>query len=147
MHTRDVDVGLAQHRSDSSNHARLIVIREKHHVSARDNLERISIDFHDARQLICKHGSRYAVSFDVGLQLDDDEVREVLGRRYASLQNSDPALFGDVHRVDQVYTLSQHRHEKASNNDGAEIVEVHFRNFAGVSDGNGLHAAVANLNK
>src|SRR5262245_24994735 len=54
VHTRDVHVALAKNASNSPDHAGLVVISEENHVAPWNDLERISVDVHDARKLVRK---------------------------------------------------------------------------------------------
>src|SRR5215472_14395425 len=145
MHAGDVDVTFAKYRSDTADDTRLIVIGEEDHIAVRDHLERVPIDVYDARKLVRENSPRYAMRFNIGFQLDDDEVREIFRCRNAGLLNPDATLFSDMHRVDQVYTFAQHGHEQASDDDGGEVIQVHIGYFAGISNGYRLHAPVAKL--
>ena len=92
VHSRDVDLALAENGSDASDDAGLVVVREEDHVAARHNFKRIAVNVHNARKLVREYRSRYPMRFDVRLELDDDEVCKIFGSREARLLNLDPAL-------------------------------------------------------
>src|SRR5207244_8432274 len=79
MHSGDVHIESAENGSDSANDAGLVVVREENHISVRHNLEGIPIAVHNTRELVREHRSRYSMRFYVGLELDDDKVREIFG--------------------------------------------------------------------
>src|SRR2546426_5732221 len=145
MHSGDVHITPAEDGADSTNNPRLVVVREENHMSVRHNLQWISIHVHNPRKLVREHRPGYSVRFYVGLELDDDKVSKIFWRRQARVLDLNSAQLCDMHGVNQVYPLPQHRHEQATHDHGSEVVEIHIADLTGVVDRNRLHTSVTNL--
>src|SRR5262245_49155993 len=50
VHSRNIDPAFAQHGTDGTDDAGLVVIGKEDHVSVRHHLERVAVNIHDARQ-------------------------------------------------------------------------------------------------
>src|SRR5207249_2883806 len=145
MHSGDVHIEPAENGSDSANDAGLVVVRGENHISVRHDLEGIPIYVHNTRELVREHRSRYSMRFYVGLELDDDKVREIFRGRQTCFQDLDSTQLCHVHGIDQVYPFPQHRRKQATDDDRCEVIEIHIADLTRVVDRNSLHATITNL--
>src|SRR5215472_3628366 len=144
MEGGDVDLLIAQQRSQPADEARLVEIGEIEHVPAELRLDGDALDLHQPRLAAAEERPRHLARLALGGDGEPDQRLEMPRAAVLDLAHLDVALsrdYGRVHHVDIV----QQRGQQPGERDGGQRACVELGRMAFIFDADGFQARAGEL--